>query len=226
MYVTAVVLAAGKGMRLKSKVSKPLIKVGLKPLIFYCLDTLNRHAYVKDIIVVANRQNFGSLRKAIKSYHIDKVKDVVLGGSLRQGSVAQGLKAIDQRTEIVLIHDGARPFIDSKTVSSSIKAAAKYGAAIVGVPVKATVKSARPNSYIVDETLDRGRLWEIQTPQVFKKDLILKAFDKFGGRGVTDDAMLVEMLGAKVNIVPGSYKNIKVTTPEDLIFAQAIAKRL
>ena len=232
MYVTAVVLAAGKGLRLKSKISKPLIKIDSKPLIIYSLNTLSKHPYIKDIIVVANRRNLQDIRNKIKQYRIDKIKDVVLGGQVRLASVVNGLRAIDNHTDLVLIHDGVRPFIDRDMVSSVIKTAKSSGAAIVGVPVKATIKRVVScqlsvvSKFIVKKTLDRSKLWEIQTPQVFRKDLILKAYDKFGDIDVTDDAMLVEKLGAKVSVVLGTYNNIKITTPEDLIIAQAIAKAL
>ncbi len=249
MYVTAVVLAAGKGLRMQPKmpkprhpevirrraasfgISKPLIKIDSKPLVIYCLSILSKHPYIKDIVVVANRQNLEDIRNKIKRYRIDKIRDVVLGGRLRQISVFNGLRATDNQTDLVLIHDGVRPFIDKEMVSSVIKAAKIYSAAIVGVPVKATVKtvvsrkSSGVNKFIVKETLNRNNLWEIQTPQVFKKDLILKAYNKFGDMDVTDDALLVEKLGAKVSVVPGTYRNIKITTPEDLIIAQAIARK-
>ncbi len=242
MYVTAVVLAAGKGLRLiqplcakaglKSKISKPLIKIDSKPLIIYSLNTLSKHPYIKDIIVVANRRNLQDIRNKIKRYRIDKIKDVVLGGQVRQASVVNGLRAIDNRTDLVLIHDGVRPFIDRDIVSSVIKTAKSYGAAIAGVPVKATIKkvtrqaSGVTRQFMVEKTIDRNGLWEIQTPQVFRKGLILKAYDKFGDIDVTDDAMLVEKLGVKVSVVKGSYNNIKITTPEDLVVAQAIANQL
>ncbi|MBI3990692.1 MAG: 2-C-methyl-D-erythritol 4-phosphate cytidylyltransferase [Candidatus Omnitrophica bacterium] len=224
MYVTAVVVAAGKGLRLRSKVSKPLIKINSRPIIVYSLNTLSKHLYIKDIIVVANRKNLEGIRNIIKQYHIKKVKDVVLGGRLRQDSVFNGLIATDSRTEMVLIHDAGRPFIDEEIVSSVIKAARKYKAAIVGVPAKATIKKVLGR--FVKKTLDRDSLWEIQTPQVFERGLILKAYNRFGNTGATDDAMLVEKLGVKISVVAGTYKNIKITTPEDLLLAQAIAKSL
>ena len=231
MHVTAILLAAGKGLRLKSKISKPLIKIDSRPLIIYSLNTLSKHPYIKDIIVVANRRNLQDLRNNIKRFSIDKIKDVVLGGKKRQGSVINGLRAIDNHTDLVLIHDGVRPFIDKDIVSSVIKTAKLYGAAIVGVPVKATIKGVRcqvsgvrAKCYTVDKTFNRESLWEIQTPQVFKKDLILKAYNKFGDMDVTDDAMLVEKLGVKVSVVRGAYNNIKITTPKDLVLAEAILK--
>ena len=232
MYVTAIVLAAGKGLRLKSKISKPLIKIDSKPLIIYSLNTLSRHPYIKDIVVVGNRRNLEGIRNRIKQCRINKIKDVVLGGRLRQDSVFNGLRAIANQTGMILIHDAGRPFIDREMVSSVIKAAKKYGCAIVGVPVKATIKEVASDrlpvnsKFTVRKTLDRKNLWEIQTPQVFKKELILRAYKKFANADVTDDAMLVEKLGARVSVVLGTYKNIKITTPEDLIIAQAIANNL
>jgi len=242
MYVTAIVLAAGKGLRLiqplraraglKSKISKSLIKVDSKPLIIYSLNTLSKHPYIKDIIVVANRRNLQDIRNKIKQYRIDKIKDVVLGGQVRQASVVNGLRAIDNRTDLVLIHDGVRPFIDRDIVSSVIKTAKSYGAAITGVPVKATIKEVLGSrfsvlgGFVVKKTLNRNNLWEIQTPQVFRKGLILKAYRKFGNMDVTDDASLVEKLGGQVRVVMGSYFNVKITTPEDLVLAEAISKNL
>ena len=232
MHVTAIVLAAGKGLRLKSRIPKPLIEISSAPLIIYCLHTFSRHPYIKDIIVVANSKNIKNILHKIRQYRITKIKDVVLGGLMRQDSVINGLGAIDNNTELVLIHDAARPFIDKEAVTSVIKAAKTHDAAIVGVPVKATIKEVHGSRFtvhgnlIVKKTLNRDNLWEVQTPQVFKKELILKAYNKFGGIEVTDDAMLVEKLGVKVRVVKGSYNNIKITTPEDLILAETIAKNL
>ena len=244
MYVTAIVLAAGKGTRFsrlnsssirggippqirkmiwaaKSRFSKPLVIINSKPIIAYSLLAFAHNPKIKEIIVVANALNKKGIAASIKKYRIGKVKKIVLGGTERQDSVYNGLKAIDACADLVIIHDGGRPFIGQKIITAAIKEAAKSGAAIVGVPVKATIKQAA--SGYIEKTLNRDILWEIQTPQAFKKDLILRAFKKFGRMRVTDDAMLVEKLGVKPRLVLGSYKNIKITTPEDLIFAQAIA---
>lgn len=223
MYVCAIVVAAGKGKRLKSKTPKPLIKLGGKPIIIYSLRALSAHPSIKEIIVVANSLSIRQLTAAIKQHKINKVKAVVLGGLRRQDSVYNGLRAIPPQADLVLIHDGVRPFIDAKILSSLIKAAKLYGAAIVGVPVKATIKKVT-SKFIVEKTIDRENLWEIQTPQVFKKGLILSAYEKFRNINVTDDAMLVEKMGKKVNVVSGSAHNIKITTPEDLAIAKAILK--
>lgn len=223
MYVTAIVVAAGKGLRLKSKIPKPLVKINSRPVIIYSLSTLSRHPSIKDIIVVANRNNLEDIRGKIRQYRINKVRAVVLGGRLRQDSVFNGLKKIDSRTDLVLIHDAARPFATENLISSLIKTAKAYGAAIAGVPVKATIKKTRGQNKVVEKTIERNALWEIQTPQVFKKELILKAYKKFGNIGVTDDAMLVEKLKRSVRVVLGAYNNIKITSPEDLMIARAIA---
>jgi 2-C-methyl-D-erythritol 4-phosphate cytidylyltransferase len=229
-YVTAIVLAAGKGLRFKGKTSKALFKINAHPVIIYCLKVFSQHPEIKEIILVVNSQNKKNIIRKLNQYRIRKIKKVVLGGKLRQDSVSNGLKAIDRRTDLVLIHDGVRPFINQKMVFNLIKAAKRYGAAILGVPVRATIKkvlssqSSVISKVIVKETLNRKNLWEIQTPQVFKKGLILRAYEKFGNIEVTDDARLVEKLGVPVRIVFGSYNNIKITTSDDLILAEAILK--
>lgn len=226
-YVSAIVLAAGRGLRLGSDISKPLIPVNSKPVVIYCLNTLSRHPGIKEIVLVANSGNLAQLNSLIKKYRVKKVKRIVLGGLLRQDSARRGLEAVDARADLVLIHDAVRPFIGKEVISSAIEEAAGSGAAIVGVPVKATIKSVRVSEYQsirVSETLDRSRLWEIQTPQVFKKKLIQEAYKRFGNTPVTDDAMLVEKLGRQVRVVMGAYSNIKITTPDDLVLAEAILK--
>jgi len=218
-------------MRFESATPKPLVNLGGKPLIIYSLEALSSHRDIRDIILVCNKYNKEEIASRIKRYRLRKIKKLVFGGRRRQDSVLNGLEAINSRTEFVLIHDGVRPFIDEKTVSAAIKAACRSGAAIVGVPVKATIKRVKKSpshqvtrSPVVEKTLKREELREIQTPQVFRKDLILEAYRRFGNIDVTDDAMLVEKLGGRVTVVPGSYNNIKITTPEDLIIAQAILK--
>lgn len=231
MQVTAIVLAAGKGRRLGFKASKPLVKIESQPSIAYCLKALDIHPDIKNIVVVVNKDNLKGILAAIKKYKINKAKSIVLGGKRRQDSVLCGLKKAS--SGYVLIHDAARPFIDKRSLFSVIREAQKSGAAILGVPVKATVKkvlSRKTSKFqgptcFVKNTLDRTKLWEAQTPQVFKKDLILKAYHKFSKGLFTDDASLVEKLGKRVRLIKGSYFNIKITTPEDLILAEAIAKK-
>jgi 2-C-methyl-D-erythritol 4-phosphate cytidylyltransferase len=230
MYVSAIIVAAGKSKRLGGKVSKAVLKLNSKPIIAYSLDVLNEHHKVNEIIVVGNRANTKSLRDIIKRNKIRKVRNIILGGAERQDSVYNGLRAISPKADFILIHDAARPFITKGLVSLVIEEAQRSKAAIVGVPVKSTIKevrSQRPKSktgLIVQRTLDRSNLWEIQTPQVFSRKIILKAYKDFGRLKATDDAMLVEKAGKKVKMVLGAHQNIKITTPEDLIIAKGIAK--
>ena len=223
MHVAAIVVAAGSGKRLGSKVPKPLVVVGGKPLVIHCLKALDAHAGIKDIVLVTNAANRTALVAAVGRYRISKVSSVVLGGARRQDSVLCGLKAVMPDADLVLIHDAGRPFINRGILSAVIKEAARTGAAIAAVPVKATIKEAVRGQAFVKKTLDRDELWEIQTPQVFRKEIILEAYNRFGDKTVTDDAALVERLGKKVSLVMAAYSNIKITTPEDLIIAEAIA---
>lgn len=223
MHVTAIVLAAGKGKRFKTGVSKPLFEINTQPILIYSLKLLSNHPCIKDIIVVVNSSNRKKIIAQINNYRINKIKEVVLGGKRRQDSVTNGLRVINRNTGLILIHDAARPFITKNIVSAVINKAKVHGAAIAGIPVKATVKEC--SKFLVSKTLDRNNLWEIQTPQVFKKNLILKAYKRLGDIDVTDDASLVEKIGSKVRVVRGADTNIKITTSEDAVLAEAISKQ-
>ncbi len=222
--LSAIIVAAGQGRRLNAAVPKPLVKIGNLPAIVYSLGPLNRHPDIAEIIVVVSAGNQQAITKALKKYSFKKIKALVLGGERRQDSVNNGLKVVSAKSDWVLIHDSARPFIDRESITKVISAAKKTGAAILGVPVKATIKRVKAG-LLVDQTVDRSNLWEIQTPQVFKKELILQAYKKYSKRDVTDDASLVEKLGKNVQVVPGSDENIKITTNGDLLFAGEIARR-
>jgi 2-C-methyl-D-erythritol 4-phosphate cytidylyltransferase len=230
MFATAIVVAAGKGERFQSKIPKPLVKIGGKPIVIYSLQALSLHPAIREIIVVANPLNVRPIISQIRQYGLKKITCVTLGGKRRQDSVYNGLKLVDPKTDLVLVHDAARPFINKNIIWASLKAGISSGAAVVGVPVKATIKKIKTkkqkgkSQFIVEKTIDRQNLWEIQTPQVFKAQVLLKAFTKFGKNDVTDEAMLVEKSGGKVVIVPGVYENIKITVPQDLILAEAILK--
>lgn len=222
--VSAILLAAGEGRRLNSSVSKPLVKIGRHAIVFYSLRTLSKHPGIGQIIAVVNRANRQAIAKIIKNYSFKKIKAIVLGGRRRQDSVYNGLKAISRDSKWVLIHDSARPFVHAGAVTKVIRQAKKYGAAILAVRPKATIKSSRPDNTVA-ETFNRDKLWEIQTPQVFEKGLLLKAYKKYSKAKVTDDASLVEKLGKRVKVVKGSYGNIKITTNEDLLFARVISRK-
>jgi len=221
--ISAILLAAGCGRRLNSPVCKPLVKVGGRPLLFYSLRTLNRHRAIDEIVVVANRHNRKAIADIISKYSFRKVKALVLGGLRRQDSVFNGLQAARGSSKLVLIHDSARPFIEPGSITGIIREARIYGAAILAVKPKATIKSSRPDNTVA-QTFNRDKLWEVQTPQVFKKEVLLTAFKKYSRGTVTDDASLVERLGKRVKVVEGSYRNIKVTTKEDLLLAGVISR--
>jgi len=235
---SAVVVAAGSGRRFKSKVPKVLINLGKKPILIYSLLELAGHPQVRDIVVVANAASLEQIKRIIKKYRIKKINSLVLGGERRQDSVLRGLNAVKGNAQLVLIHDAVRPFIGRKEITAVIEEAGKTGAAILAVPVKATIKRVKKNinaeSLVergprvvgaVEETLKRDELWEVQTPQVYKKFLVIQAYARFGGEMATDEASVVEKAGIKVSVVNGSYFNIKITTPEDLIIAEGILKK-
>lgn len=181
-HVSSIVLAAGRSKRFQSKIPKPLARINSKPVIIYSLDTLSNHPLVRDIIVVTNDKNTKDIIRKIRQYRVKKVEQIVKGGRRRQDSVINALSVLNNNTDLVLIHDAARPFVAKNIISSLIKEAASFGAAIVGVPLKNTVKRVARSQghkgtgkFIVEKTIDRSNLWEIQTPQVFKKDLILRS---------------------------------------------------
>jgi len=232
LNTTAIVLAAGKGKRLGALASKPLVEINSKPVLSYCLYTLSRHPEITGIVVVANSQNLQGVKNIIKESGVGKVRAVILGGKRRQDSVLAGLKALDNKAGLVLIHDADRPFIDRKDLTRVLSAAGTCGAAILGIPVKATIKQGKRQKakgktclpLIIEKTIERDRLWEAQTPQVFRREIILEAYRRFKDISVTDDSSLVERLGYPVIIVQGSELNIKITTPGDLILAETIAR--
>lgn len=241
LKIEAIVPAAGLGLRLKSKIPKPLVLVNDCAIIIRTLLVISSHPAISKIIVLTHRKNLSEIKKIIEKNKIRKVKCIVKGGLTRRQSVGNGLRFLDEDTDFVLIHDGARPFVTRKIISRVVLGAQKYGAAVTGIPLTPTIKMVsaaggsasggkgqglRGKERFVSETLDRRNIWEIQTPQVFKKDLILEAYRRIKDKTATDDAYLVEKLGRKVSVVEGSYFNIKITTPEDLVFAEAIAKRV
>lgn len=224
MKLSAIVLAAGQSRRFQSRVTKPLVKIGGKPAIIRCLCVLSAQRKVSEIIVVANRSNKDAIARSIGSYGVKKIKSVVLGGRLRQDSVRKGLRYIDASCDHVLIHDAARPFIDRALLEGLIRQAGVSAAVIPAVPAKATHKQLSRQALVL-RTFRRSELWEAQTPQVFRRDLILKAYKRYGRFAVTDDSSLVEKMGVAVKAVKGAYSNIKLTTPDDLLLAEVLAKR-
>ena len=223
MKLEVIVVAAGLGKRLKAKIPKALVLLKGRPLISYSLKVFDNHPDIKSIVVIGAEgflPEFVRLTQAFK-----KVRAVVAGGVLRSDSVKCGLSVLLPDTDIVLVHDAARPFVDVGMIDRLLVSLKKNKAAIVGVPVKFTVKKVNRKSLNIEETPSRDLLWEAQTPQGFHKDILMKAHAKKFKEEATDDAMMVERMGNKVKMVMGDYRNIKVTTPEDIDLAQQLLKR-
>jgi len=219
--VQAIIPAAGVGARLKSRVAKPFILLNGKPLLFYSLAVFEKSPLVESVVIAGHPKGLGAIKRLVKKFRFKKVARIVAGGQTRCKSVANALKAIDRGTQYVAVHDAARPFISREALEAAIKTCFKESAVVVAVPVKSTIKKVDPKNLYVQETLIRDTLWEIQTPQIFKKDVLIKAHKVMACCDPTDDAVLVEKIGVKVKIVKGHYHNIKVTTPEDLKIARS-----
>jgi len=214
------------GKRMNAKISKPFIPIYGKPIIAYTLEKFEQCKFIEGVYLIVNQRERDLYKKnVISKYNFSKVKRLIDGGRTRQNSVYNGLKSLDEDTDIVVIHDGARPFIEETLIQSSVKAAQKYGAAILAIPIKDTIKKSRKYRFI-KETIDREHVWRAQTPQTFRYDLIFSSYKKAyqDKLYVTDDAAIVEKYGHKVKIVIGSEENIKVTTPFDIVIAENLLK--
>ncbi|ABR50578.1 2-C-methyl-D-erythritol 4-phosphate cytidylyltransferase [Alkaliphilus metalliredigens QYMF] len=222
--VTVIVVAAGKGKRMGRSYNKQYIMLENKPILYHTLAVFEKHSEINEIIlVVASGEEEYCQGQIIKKYGLKKVRKVVAGGSERRNSVKNGLEELEEACEVVLVHDGARPFITKEVITKSIEVAYEEGAVIVAVPVKDTIKRVNEKMEVV-ETPERQQLWAVQTPQVFRSGILKRAYKEAEDfeRVGTDDAVLVEAAGYTVKVVLGIYENIKVTTPEDLIIGQGI----
>lgn len=222
--ISAIILAGGKGKRMGSAISKQFIDIKGKPIIYYTLKKFSENKKIDNIIVVLPEDEVKYFKENILKKYELRINKIVIGGKERQDSVYNALKSLkNSSTDIVLIHDGARPFISERIINEGIKFAEIYGAAAPGVMPKDTIKVKNEKNFSVD-TPNRANLVSIQTPQVFKFDEILECHEKirYNGEMVTDDTMVVEKYGYSVYLYDGEYTNIKVTTPEDLILAERL----
>lgn len=222
---TAIIMAAGKGKRMQTAVSKQFLPVCGKEILAWTVDVFEKSPLVDTILLMASADGKEDVQHLWDSYGWKKVAAVLEGGKERQNSVANGLASVGEDTDIVLIHDGVRPFVTEEMIADSIVAAQAYGGAVIGVPAKDTIKVCSADGLAV-ETPDRSTLWQIQTPQTFQRDLIVNAYEKADRDGFlgTDDASVAEFAGHQVKVVMGSYRNIKITTKEDLVIAEAFFK--
>jgi len=222
--VTAIILAGGRGKRMGQKISKQYILVNEKPVLYYTIKRFLECENIDNIVLVLPSDEISYCKKEVLDKYSLKVDKIVEGGKERQDSVYNALNSLEN-TDIVLIHDGARPFVSKEIITKGISKALKYGAAAPGVMPKDTIK-IKDECSLSRETLNRNELVAVQTPQVFKYELIKKCHEKVREQNkiVTDDTMVVEAYGHKVFLYDGEYTNIKITTPEDLVIAEYLAK--
>lgn len=217
----AIVLAAGSGKRMKSQVHKQYLIIQDRPVLYYSLKEFEDSAVDEIVLVVGKGEEEFCRREIVDKYGISKVKAIVEGGKERYHSVFEGLKQTSD-ADYVLIHDGARPFVNQDIIRRCMQEVQKYQACVVGMPVKDTIKIADEGGY-AKQTPDRKNVWMIQTPQTFSYALIYEAYEemlKTEDTAITDDAMVLERIkGKKSKLIEGSYRNIKITTPEDLLIA-------
>lgn len=217
----AIVLAAGSGKRMNSKVHKQYLIIQDRPVLYYSLKAFEDSAVDEIVLVVGKGEEKFCRKEIVDKYGISKVKAIVEGGKERYHSVFEGLKQTSD-SDYVLIHDGARPFVNQDIIRRCMQEVQKYQACVVGMPVKDTIKIADEGGY-AKQTPDRKNVWMIQTPQTFSYALIYEAYEemlKTEDTAITDDAMVLERIkGKKSKLIEGSYRNIKITTPEDLLIA-------
>lgn len=225
---TAIVLAAGKGSRMQSAVPKQYLELCGKPVLYYSLAAFEE-SFVDEIILVTGKDDISYCKEQIvERYGFQKVTKIIAGGAERYLSVYQGLLAAEE-ADYVYIHDGARPFVDAAILSDAKACVEQYQACVAGMPVKDTIKIVDAEDF-AKETPERKYVWQVQTPQVFSYALVREAYDMLmedqDAYSVTDDAMVVEtMLNYPVKLFRASYKNIKITTPEDLQIAELFVQR-
>lgn len=217
----AIVLAAGSGKRMNSKVHKQYLIIQDRPVLYYSLKAFEDSAVDEIVLVVGKGEEKFCRKEIVDKYGISKVKAIVEGGKERYHSVFEGLKQTSD-ADYVLIHDGARPFVNQDIIRRCMQEVQKYQACVVGMPVKDTIKIADEEGY-AKQTPDRKNVWMIQTPQTFSYALIYEAYEemlKTEDTAITDDDMVLERIkGKKSKLIEGSYRNIKITTPEDLLIA-------
>ena len=227
MKAAAVIVSAGRGHRFPGGKKKQFLSLAGKPILCYALDSFEGCPSIDLIHLVVGEEDMEyTLREIVEPYQYRKIAQVVPGGEQRQDSVKMGIDTLGPEIDLVAIHDGVRPFVTREMIEGSLQEARQFKACVVAVPVKETIKRVGPGRVVL-KTLDRESLWQIQTPQTFQLPVFQKALrqaeaDRFVG---TDDASLVERIGVEVHILPGSYDNIKITTPEDLIWAHLILEK-
>ncbi len=220
---TAIVIAAGSGKRFNSTIPKQFIEILGKPLLIHTLERFERCDAVSEVILVLSSDVIGDLTNIAGKFELQKIKKIVSGGATRAESVFEGFRSVEPSAEIVAVHDGARPLVSVDEISRTIEKAKETGAACLVAEVTDTIKEIDGDKFA--GTLDRRKLRRALTPQAFRYEILQKALLHADlGEDVTDECCLVEKLGHEIAFVEGNPKNIKITRPEDLIFAEAMLK--
>lgn len=219
---SVIIVAAGSGKRMQRNINKQFIKLNEKEIIAHTIDAFYKNENINEIIVCIKKEEEEFFKKEIIQKNDFKNIKIAYGGKERQDSIYNGLKSVNKNCKIVLIHDGARPFVDNRIIEECISVAKEKKAVVVGVPVKDTIKIVIDGK--ITDTPNRANLWSAQTPQTFDYSLIKKAYDEAYKSNYygTDDSMLVENIGQEVTMIMGSYENIKITSPEDLNMGEQI----
>jgi 2-C-methyl-D-erythritol 4-phosphate cytidylyltransferase len=227
MQVSAIVLAAGTGRRIGGDVAKTYLPIAGRPLVLRTLDRMFAAKTVTQVVLVVAADDMSRCRAMLDADSAlrDRAYLLQTGGTTRQQSAKRGLETITANTDIVIIHDGARPFVSAALIDRCVECAAGKGAVVIGLPVRDTIKVVGGDR-LIRSTPERGALWEIQTPQVFQRELIVAAHRQAESDGVevTDDAMVVERLGKPVYVLEGERTNLKITLPEDIWWAEMMIR--
>jgi 2-C-methyl-D-erythritol 4-phosphate cytidylyltransferase len=226
--IAALIPAAGSGRRMGGAVPKPFLRLGQREILAWTLQVFETAAMISEVWVIAAPEYYVFCeRDIVAAYGFRKIKGVVVGGATRQESVWRGLQHVEARVDLVVVHDGVRPFLSEALLQATLHSAARYGAAIAAVPVKDTLKRVTETGD-VEATVPRDSLWRVQTPQAFQRRLLYTAyrFAQEHGMEATDEAGLLEAIGQRVKIVPGDENNIKITTPDDLRLSETIMRTL
>ena len=222
--VAALIPAAGSGERMGGQVAKPFLQLNGREILAHTLDVFERTAVINDVWVIVGAANLAACRQGIvERYGFKKVRDVVAGGASRQESVWRGLCRVDPAVDLVVVHDGVRPFVTETVLQATLACAAEHGAAVSAIPLSDTLKRVSPQGE-VEGTVPRENLWRTQTPQAFRRQLLVTAHQQARERNLcaTDDAGLLESLGHPVRVVQGLEGNIKITTPDDLNLSERL----
>lgn len=222
-FVSCIVAAGGSGTRMGKNCDKLFMELNGIPVIARTLLALENSEVIQEIIVSAREDVIFAIRDIAAEFSISKLKAVVKGGATRADSVKAAIAELSEHCDFVAVHDGARPLVAKQCIEDAVSAGIEFGAAACGVKPKSTLKRQDSDGFIA-ETVDRSIIYEIQTPQVFEKELFIKAYQAEDAvlHAATDDCALVERLGAKIKITEGSYRNIKITTPEDIAIAEGL----